>query len=97
MARAWRGWSGTKAWESLEAGGAAERAPGIVYRLAWIGSALLLLRFAAALGQTAYLIAVGRFRVSIIGIWDWWFALGAILFSLSTWRSSREGLGRRAA
>ena len=69
----------------------------LVYRLAWIGSALLVLRLTAALGQTAYLIAVGRFHFSIIGIWDWWFVLGAILFSLSTWRSSREGLGRSAA
>ena len=69
----------------------------LVYRLAWIGSALLVLRLTAALGQTAYLIAVGRFHFSIIGIWDWWFVLGAILFSLSTWRSSREGRGRSAA
>jgi hypothetical protein len=66
----------------------------LIYRLAWIGSALLLLRFVAALGQTGYLVAVGRFRFAIIGIWDWWFILGAILFSLSTWRSKRMQLGR---
>jgi hypothetical protein len=64
---------------------------GIVYGLAWIGSALLVLRLVAALVQTGYLVAVGRFRFAIIGIWDWWFVLGAILFSLSTWRSSRVG------
>jgi hypothetical protein len=61
----------------------------LVYRLAWIGSALLLLRLAAALLQTAYLVAVGRFRFAIVGVWDWWFVLGAILFSVSTWRSRR--------
>lgn len=67
-----------------------QRVPqGLIYKLAWIGSALLLLRLAAALVQTAYLIAIGRFRFAIIGIWDWWFVLGAILFSLSTWRSKR--------
>lgn len=62
---------------------------GLVYKLAWIGSALLVLRLAGALAQTGYLVAVGRFRFDIIGVWDWWFVLGAVLFSLSTWRSSR--------
>ena len=62
---------------------------GIIYRVAWIGTALLDLRLVAALVQTAYLVVVGRFRFAIIGIWDWWFVLGAILFSLSTWRSRR--------
>jgi hypothetical protein len=60
-----------------------------IYRLAWIGSALLDLRLAAALVQTTYRLAAGRFRFSMIGIWDWWFVAGAILFTLSTWRSSR--------
>ena len=64
----------------------------LVYRLAWIGSALLDLRLAAALVQTAYLVVTGRFRFSIIGIWDWWFVLGAILFTLSTWRSTKTQL-----
>jgi hypothetical protein len=53
-----------------------------------------VLRLVAAVVQTGYLLAVGRFRLAIIGIWDWWFFLGAILFTLSTWRSSRVGLGR---
>lgn len=66
---------------------------GIIYRLAWTGSALLMFRLAAALVQTGYLVAVGRFHFADIGIWDWWFVLGAILFSLSTWRSSRVGPG----
>ena len=60
---------------------------GIVYGLAWIGSALLVLRCAAGLVQTGYLVAVGRFRFDFIGTWDWWFLIGAILFSTSTWRS----------
>jgi len=63
----------------------------IVYRLAWIGSALLLLRLAAASIQTCYLIAVGRFSFAMIGIWDWWFLLGTILFSVSTWHAKRLG------
>lgn len=65
-----------------------QRAPqGLIYKVAWTGSTLLLLRLAAALVQTAYLVAVGRFRLAIIGIWDWWFVLGAILFTVSTWNS----------
>ena len=67
--------------------------PRLIYRIAWIGSALLLLRLVAAVVQTGYLIAVGRFRLAIIGIWDWWFVLGAFLFTLSTWRSTRVGPG----
>jgi len=47
----------------------------LICRLAWFGSALLVLRSAAALVQTGYLIAVGRFRFAMIGIWDWWFFL----------------------
>lgn len=69
----------------------------LIYRLAWIGSALLLLRLAAVLVQTAYLVAVGRFRLSIIGIWDWWFVLGAILFTLSTWNSRHWSTNRSTA
>lgn len=64
----------------------------LIYRVAWIGTALLLLQLVAAAVQTGYLIAVGRFRLAIIGIWDWWFFLGAILFALSTWRSRRVGV-----
>lgn len=69
----------------------------LVYRLAWIGSALLLLRLVGALVQTGYLLAVGRFHIDFIGVWDWWFVLGAILFTLSTWRSKRVWLGQGAA
>src|SRR5262249_16402644 len=62
------------------------RAPRLlIYTLACIGTTLLLLRLAAALVQTGYLLAVGRFRFAIIGIWDWWFLVGTILFTLNTW------------
>ena len=60
-----------------------------VYVVMWIGTVLLDLRLIAATIQTIYLIAVGRFHIGIIGIWDWWFVLGSILFTLSTWRWSR--------
>lgn len=59
----------------------------LIYTLACIGTTLLLLRLAAALVQTGYLLAAGRFRFAIIGIWDWWFFVGTILFTSSTWRS----------
>ena len=67
-----------------------QRAPRrLIYTLACIGTTLLVLRLAAALVQTGYLLAAGRFRFAIIGIWDWWFLVGTILFTLSTWRSKR--------
>ncbi len=60
-----------------------------IYTLAWIGTALLLLRAVASLIQVGYLITVGRFRLAAMGMWEPWFYLGAILFCLSTWRSRR--------
>ncbi len=66
----------------------------LIYTLAWIGSALLLLRSVASLIQTAYLIAVGRFQLADMGVWEPWFYLGAILFGLSTWRSRSVGYVR---
>ena len=63
----------------------------LVYTLAWIGSALLVLRSVASLAQAGYLIASGRFRLADMGIWEPWFYLGATLFSLSTWRSRGVG------
>ena len=59
----------------------------LIYTLACIGTTLLVLRLAAALVQTGYLLAAGKFRFAIIGIWDWWFFVGTILFTSSTWRS----------
>jgi hypothetical protein len=61
----------------------------LIYRLAWIGTGLLVLRSMASLVQAGYLVAAGRLRLPDIGIWEPWFYLGAILFSLSTWRSKR--------
>lgn len=61
----------------------------LVYTLAGIGTTLLVLRSTASLAQTGFLIAVGRFRFTLEGVWEWWFHLGAILFVLSTWRMRR--------
>lgn len=61
----------------------------LTYTLAWIGSALLVLRSVASLVHSAYLIATGRFTLADMGIWEPWFYLGAVLFSLSTWRSRK--------
>jgi hypothetical protein len=61
----------------------------LIYTVAWIGTALLLLRSVASLIQAGYLVATGHFRITAMGIWEPWFYLGAILFSLSTWRSRR--------
>ena len=63
----------------------------LTYALAWIGSALLVLRSVASLVQAGYLIATGRFSIAVMGVWEPWFYLGAILFSLSTWRSRARG------
>jgi len=60
----------------------------LVYALACVGSALLVFRSAGSLAQATYLVATGRFSFADMGIWEPWFYLGAILFSLSTWRSS---------
>ena len=59
----------------------------LIYRLAYIGTMLLVLRSTASLVQTAYLVAVGQFTFAFMDVWEWWFHLGTILFSLSTWRS----------
>ena len=69
----------------------------LIYVLAWIGSALLVLRSVASLVQAGYLAATGRFRFVDMGIWEPWFYLGAILFALSTWRSRRVEKGRGTA
>jgi len=58
--------------------------------LAAAGTGLLVLRSVASLVQTAYLLVVGRFSLRAMGIWEPWFYLGAILFSLTTWRFWRS-------
>lgn len=62
----------------------------LIFTLATIGSALLVFRSTASLIQIGYFIATGQFRFAAIGIWEPWFYLGAVLFSLSTWRSARQ-------
>ena len=62
---------------------------GLIYAFAWIGSTLLVLRSVGSLVQAGYLVARGRFRFADMGIWEPWFYLGAILFSLSTCRARR--------
>jgi hypothetical protein len=61
----------------------------LIRTLAWTGTTLLVLRATASLIQAVYLAARGRFRFADMGIWEPWFYVGAILFSLSTWRSRR--------
>jgi len=69
----------------------------LVSTLAWTGSALLVLRSAASLVQAGYLLVTDRFRFADMGIWEPWFYLGAILFSLNTWASRPVGTRRGAA
>lgn len=69
----------------------------LVYTLAWIGTALLLLRSVASLIQAGYLFAAGRFRVAAMGIWEPWFLPGChpvqpehmALETLEEWRGHR--------
>jgi hypothetical protein len=58
-----------------------------IYTLALIGTTLLVLRAVASLIQVGYFAATGRFHISVLGVWEPWFYLGAILFGVSTWRS----------
>jgi Protein of unknown function (DUF3995) len=60
--------------------------PRLLRFCAWTGTVLLVLRAGGSLIQTAYLVTTGRFAIDAMGIWEPWFYLGAILFSLSTWR-----------
>ena len=67
-----------------------QRAPRrLIYTLTLIGTSLLDLRSVASLIQAGYLAAVGRFRLADMGIWEPWFYLGAILFTLTTLRARR--------
>jgi hypothetical protein len=63
----------------------------LTFVLATVGSALLTVRSVASLIQIGYFVASGRFRFAMVGIWEPWFYLGAILFCMSTWRSRRVG------
>jgi hypothetical protein len=48
--------------------------------LAWIGTTLLVLRAVASLIQVVWELFSGHFDV---GIWEWWFYAGAVLFALN--------------
>ena len=61
----------------------------LVRSLLFVGTSLLLLRLTAALVQTTYFIATDRFQLAMLGIWEWWFLVGTILFSASALRVIR--------
>jgi hypothetical protein len=62
----------------------------LVGLFAWGGTGLLVLRSVASIIQAVYLIGTGQFPMEIRSLWELWFYLGAILFSLSTWRFWRH-------
>jgi hypothetical protein len=62
----------------------------LVHSLMYVGTTLLLLRSTASLAQAGYLMATGRFQLAVLGIWEWWFYVGTILFSASALRIIRE-------
>ena len=65
----------------------------LVGLFAWTGTGLLVLRSVASVIQAAYLIATRQFPAEIRGLWELWFYLGAILFSLATWGFWRSERG----
>ena len=67
----------------------------LIYRLACIGTTLLIVRAGASLIQLAFFAVTGRFRLAAVGIWEPWFYLGAVLFSLNTWRSRPRAMDSR--
>jgi hypothetical protein len=62
--------------------------PFIVF-CAWAGTGLLVFGTAFSLVRAIYLAAKSRVSVLDLGIWDSWFYLGAIVFSISTWQFCR--------
>jgi len=64
---------------------------------AWGGTGLLVLRSLAGFVQTVYLLGSGRFVLESRSLWELWFAVGAILFGLGTWRFWRHGTPLDAA
>ena len=57
--------------------------------LAWSGTALLVLRGGGGALQAAYLVATGRFSLGPMHLYEFWFCLGAVLFSVTLWQSRR--------
>ena len=58
----------------------------LVGLFAWLGTGVLLLRSIASVAQAVYLIGTGQFAIELRVLWELWFYLGAILFTLATWR-----------
>lgn len=57
---------------------------------ALIGTGLLVIRSLASIVQAGYLIATGTLAIGIGSIWELWFYLGAILFTVTTWNFWRR-------
>jgi hypothetical protein len=62
----------------------------LVTLFAWIGTGLLVVRSVASIIQSIYLIVTCQFPIETRSLWELWFYLGAILFSLATWRFWRS-------
>lgn len=60
----------------------------------WIGTGLLVLRAGGSVIQAASFLMTGRFSFEDMGIWEPWFYLGAILFSVTTWQYATGGVLR---
>ena len=57
--------------------------------LVWCGTGLLVLRGGAGIVKIIYLVAIGRNIIDPMTLWDVWFCLGAVLFSLIVWQFRR--------
>ena len=58
----------------------------LVGLFAWGGTGLLVLRGGGSAIQAVYLIGTRQFPIEIRSLWELWFYLRAVLFSLATWR-----------
>ena len=61
----------------------------LIAAFAWSGTVLLVLRGSAGAAQTAHFAATGKRVLFVFVIWEVWFCLGAVLFSLALWRFRR--------
>ena len=59
--------------------------------IAWVGTALLVLRGGGSLLQMAYLVITGRYFYQPVHLYEMWFWLGAVLFSMTLLRLHRRG------
>lgn len=58
----------------------------LVGLFAWGGTGLLVLRAGGSLIQLLYMVTTGTFVPQPRDLWEVWFYIGAVLFSMSTWR-----------